>query len=404
MTFCRRAQASFARVLYFAAGALLRGAGKCLWPGRRPLKARRVCVYRIGNIGDIICAVPAMYAIRQAYPAAQLTLVTSPGTRGLPGAKELLTGADWLQEVVVYYADEVATSWKRLALVRDLRRRAFDVWIELPNDLSTLRVVLRNMCMARLAGAKWAYGWRINSIRWAAQAQSDYLHFPNEVERLLAVIAGAGIEPAGTVFALPLQREHIRAVDELLREHGLSDAASVALSPGAKRSTNRWPAERFAEVGCYLTRKGFRVLLIGDNSDRGVCQEIVSRIGRHGVNLAGKTSLLEACELLRRCCLVICNDSGVQHLAAAVGTPCISLFSCWQIRGKWWPYGSGNTVLQKWVECHTCFLETCPYDNRCIKLIDCQDVVRSIDEKIKELNASSYLAPPCRKEDRWSWV
>lgn len=400
MKSCRKLQARAAKLLYCAFNASLALLRLGLWPRPRPRRARSVCIYRVGNIGDIVCALPAIHALRQAYPDSRLTLLTSPGRRGLPGAQELLGSSPWLDELFVYFADDLRSSRARLDFFRKLRRRRFDVWIELPNDLATYRTTLRNMLLARFAGARWAYGWRINTIRWAAQTQSDHLQFPNEVERLLAILADAGIRPGLAAFPLPLAEQHRRAIDSLLKEHGLLDSSPLAIAPGAKRSTNRWPLERFAEVGREMARRGFRVLLLGGELDQEACQQVAEQIGEGAYNLAGRSSLLACCELLKRCSLLICNDSGVQHLAAAVGTPCVSLFSFWQLRGKWRPYGPQHYVLQKWVECHTCFLDTCPYDNRCIKLISIDDVMASVDEKTNELSLrpSSGRHPSTRED------
>ncbi|MFZ0887070.1 MAG: hypothetical protein WA005_01330, partial [Candidatus Binataceae bacterium] len=190
-----------------------------LWPRRRPASAQRVCVYRIGNVGDTACALPAIYAIRKAYPRAQLTLLTSPGRLGLPGAAELLTGADWLDEIIVYHAHEVAGLRARLRLVRLLRKRAFDVWFEIPQDAG-FAVSLRNMLAARAVGPRWGYGWRVATIRICAQAQSELTQFPGEVDRLMTVVAQAGLPSAAPIFALPLKDQHRRAVDRLLAARG----------------------------------------------------------------------------------------------------------------------------------------------------------------------------------------
>ena len=238
------------------------------------------------------------------------------------------------------------------------------------------------MIAARMAGARWAYGWRVNTIRWAAHAQSELFTFPNEVERLLALAAECGIPSQAAVFPLPLRDCHRRVVDELVDKNGLARQTFVAIAPGAKRSTNRWPLDRFVEVGRHLVCEGFRVLVMGGASDVEDCRTVTAAIGAGALNLAGQLSLLQSCELLKRCHLLICNDSGVQHLAAAVGTRCLSIFSFWQLRGKWRPYGSEHTVLQKWVECHTCFLDRCPYDNRCIKLIDADEVTAWADRQL----------------------
>src|ERR1700687_2833418 len=127
-----RQQAVAANAIRAAANAILNGATRCAWPRRRPLDAKRVCIYRIGNIGDTACAIPAMHAIRRASPAAHLTLVTSPGKAGSVGARELLDGVSWLDEIVVYHSEDIATARGRLELVRNLRARQFDGWIGLP--------------------------------------------------------------------------------------------------------------------------------------------------------------------------------------------------------------------------------------------------------------------------------
>src|ERR1019366_502260 len=145
----------------------------------------RICVFRIGNIGDIVCALPAIRCIRRAYPNARLTLLTSPGLMGMAGAAELLPGIDWIDELRVYFSEDIETLPQRWKLLRELRARHFDVWIELPNNLSSIFRQFRDMMFAWMTGVRWARGWRINTIRLAAQAQSEHLRFTNEVDRTL---------------------------------------------------------------------------------------------------------------------------------------------------------------------------------------------------------------------------
>ena len=360
-----------------------------LWPRRRSPTAKRVCIYRIGHVGDTICAIPAMYAVRKAYPDAHLTLVTTPVRRDLPSAKDVLQGAEWIDQIKIYYNDEVATPRKGFMFFWGLRRERFDVWVELPQEMATFGTLVRNMISARIAGAKWACGWRQSLARFALRAQSEHGRFPNETERLMNILHDSGFETTREVaFPLPSGVVEESAIDALIREHSLDCARLVAIAPSAKRETNRWPVERFIEVGRYLVSRGFQVVVTGGGSDRGLCESIVRGIGRDAVNFAGRTSLKESCELLRRCRLLVCNDSGVQHMAVAVGTTCISLFSARDMPDKWNPYGSGNVVLRKWVECHTCYAERCPYDNLCMRMIEVSEVTSAIDDKIAQSQPS----------------
>ena len=385
-----RQQALAAQALRAAANATLSGAAKCLWPRRRPLDAKRVCIYRIGNIGDTACAIPAMHAIRRAYPAAHLALVTSPGRAGSVGARELLEGVGWIDEIVVYHAEDIATARGRLDLIRELRARRFDVWIELPAVAAPLATLFRNLTVARSAGVRWGCGWRYEP-RFAAQAQSRFIDFPDEVERLLEIVRAGGFAGYDSDFPLELNDSNRRTVTDLLDQAGVSAAElKIALAPGAKVEPNRWPADRFIEVGNSLAARGYRIVVLGGSSDAPLCERIAKAIGRSAASLAGKTTVRESCELLARCAMLICNDSGVQHLAAAVGTPCVSLFTRREFPGMWWPHGPQHEVLSKEVECHTCFLDICPYDNKCIKAIGVDEVIGA---------AARLLAHPANSKD-----
>jgi ADP-heptose:LPS heptosyltransferase len=325
-----------------------------------------------------------MDAIRTAYPRAHLTLLTSPVNGNFPGASDLLSDSDLFDEVLVYLNREVTGFRKRLGFLRSMRRRHFDIWIELPQELAGPWNQLRNLLAARFIGVRWGYGWGfVTTIRLWVQAQSEILRFPNEVEKLLGIVRRAGI-PIGAEVRFPIKLDAViqNSVDRLL---GNVTHRLIAIAPGAKRSLSLWPVERFIKVGRYVASIGFQVVVVGGAADASACQAVAQGIAGETINLAGRTSLRESCEVLKRCSMVICNDSGVQHLASAVGTPCISIFSAHDMPGKWHPYGLENIVLRKWVECHTCYHRTCPYDNRCIKLIEGDDVIGAIKLKLQSL-------------------
>jgi lipopolysaccharide heptosyltransferase II len=377
-----RLQWACIRTLYAAANGLLEVLRKILWPRKRPETAERVCVYRIGNVGDSVCALPAIAAIRRAYPHAHLTLVTSPGRRGLAGFQELLVGSDLIDDIVTYYSDEIAGFRARLTLVREMRRRAFEVWFQIPHDVG-FRISLRNMIVARAAGVRWGYGWRLGTLRIGLRAQAELMRWPNEVDRLMDVVVRAGLPAASPVFPLPLADVDRDRVDRMLNASGIAaHEPLVSIAPGAKRSTNRWPIERFAAIANHLARRGFRIVVLGGPSEEDLCRSVAVAAGDGALSLAGRASLLESCEVLRRSRLLVCNDSGVQHLAAAVGTPVVSIFSSRDMRGKWVPFGRNHAVLSHWIECHTCLVETCPYDNRCIRLIQLEEVIDAAERAL----------------------
>jgi ADP-heptose:LPS heptosyltransferase len=392
----RQHQARIASALSAAANYIVVGAARLLWRGPRPITARRICIYRIGNIGDTMCAVPAMRAIRKAYPEAHLTVVTSPGIAGTVGARELLEDSDWIDEVIVYHGEDIADLTGRLRVIGELRARNFDLWIELPVVAAPLATLLRNMIAARIVGARWGFGWHYDGLRIFAQAQSEFLEFPDETDRLLRIIAAGGFETDESDLHFDVARDRVHEVSKILENVGLARVEMIAFAPGAKAAPNRWPADRFIEAGKHLTMRGYRVVTLGGSGDAPVCEKIAEAIGHGAVSLAGLTTIQQSCELLSRCALLVCNDSGVQHLAAAVGTPCVSLFSRRDFKGKWWPHGERHEILLKEIECHTCFLDSCPRDNECIKMITVADVTAAIERVLArtiQLRTFEYASP-----------
>jgi len=192
----------------------------------------------------------------------------------MPGAKELLSNAPWLDKIIVYYSDEIDTFKKQMAFNEKLRKESIDVCFELPNNLATLRTSLRNMTAVRLWGVSWGYGWRISTIRWNAQLQSEKIYFPDEVDRLLKVVAEAGIDTKECCFPLPVNDRHRHAVKKLLASFNDSQAPIIAIAAGAKRSTNRWPLERYAAVAAHLKRQGTNIVLIGGAGDKSACDKV----------------------------------------------------------------------------------------------------------------------------------
>ena len=224
---------------------------------------------------------------------------------------------------------------------------------------------------------------------FAAQAQSLFLEFPDEVERLLEIVRAGGFAGGDAEFPLELSDSNRRTVTDLLGEAGVDKgAAMIAFAPGAKLEPNRWPVDRFIEVGINLAARGYAIVVLGGASDAPMCEKIAKQIGRNAASLAGKTTVRDSCEVLARCVMLICNDSGVQHLAAAVGTPCVSLFTRREFPGMWWPHGSQHVPLLKNVECHTCFLDVCPYDNKCIKAIGVDEVIAAASRVLARLPES----------------
>ncbi len=349
-----------------------------------PGNVRNILVFRFGNIGDTICAVPAMNVIRENFPEAKIVLLSSPGRPGAAGAKEILENAEFLDGLIIYYPEEIKSLNEKYNFIRKIKKERFDLFIELPANLTGFSAEIRNMVFSKLIGVKYAFGFRINTIRLFAKVQSDYLKFDNEVERLLKILKAEGVAIENISFPLPVSEEDREFVNNFLEK--FSNGKIIALNPNAKRETNLWPLERYAELGRWLAAdNGNNILIIGGKADKERAARLKQMIGEDAINVAGKFSLLQTIEILRHCSLLISNDTGAVHMASAVGTPVVGIYSAWQLKGKWYPYGKKSIVLRKEPECHTCYLNKCKQLD-CLKLIDVNEVLDKAGEVLHKKN------------------
>jgi ADP-heptose:LPS heptosyltransferase len=348
-------------ILAAAAGSL-----RLLPGGRRVARPSSVLVVRLGNLGDIIVALPAFHALRRMHPDARLTLLTSPTLRGQVGAAEVLASDRTFDDTIVYYADESQTPGFLRRLRAELAARRIDHAVLLPNHLTGFSNVAKFLALFASAGIRSVAGARL-------VVPKDYEI--TQVERLVRLVgpdASAAVEPPPWLVPSP---EDAARADALLQ--GATEPL-VALHAGAKRPANRWPLDRFAEVGRRLAaERGATVVLTGSPGEKELTGRLRAAIGEGCIDLAGQTTVGELAAVLGRCAAIVSNDTGVMHVAEAVGTPVVAIFSARFYRNVWFPYGSGHTVLYRDIECSPCQRDVCPLyeEPDCLRRISVDDVL-----------------------------
>jgi len=357
---------------------------------------QRIVVYRIGNIGDILVTLPTLAAIRDRFPTAHITLLTSPGQKGAPGAADLLPMGKWHDGIIVYFLSEVQDWQGRRKLLANIRESRFDLFVQLPNQQSRTRDELRNMLFARLAGCRKTAGFAVSQQGYFLREQT--LHIPQiqEARRIFdSVVRPLGLGRYSEVL-LPVSARSRSRVAELLRRRGISsDEPFVVLHAGAKRQTNQWPSERYATVADEIIRKWRApVVLTGSNTELPIIRDIVSAMTEPVTSVCGEIDLDEMIALLELASLYIGNDTGPMHLAAAVGTPTVSIFSARDFPERWRPMGTPHTVLRHDAPCSPCFKETCDRNMICIKAIGVEEVTTAISQTLIHLETA-------RKNTQW---
>ncbi|MEP6936972.1 MAG: lipopolysaccharide heptosyltransferase II [Chthoniobacterales bacterium] len=329
------------------------------------LQPFRILIRASNWLGDSIMSVPAVRAIKAGRPDAHIT-VAAP---------------EKIAEVwkLVPEVDKILPL-SRSALVgavRALRRaQRFDVAILFPNSL---RVALE----AWLAGVPRRVGysghrrnWLLNQI---VQSGSKLGPPEHQAEHYLRIAHQVGANP--TAGQEPARTKKERAVNSATR---------IGLCAGAEYGrAKRWLPERFAEVAARVASQAkVQWILFGTPAEAGMGSALAEKIGENCTNLVGRTTLEELVEELRRCALLLTNDTGTMHLAAFINVPVVALFGSTEPRLTG-PLGAGHRVIRHHVECSPCFLRDCPIDFRCMHAISVAEVVAVITAKLSEVTSTS---------------
>ncbi len=341
-------------------------------------------VYRTGQLGDTVVALPAIRAIKDAAPERPLILLTDRHPEvSLVSSWDVLGPTGLFDDVIFYQpAKGRLLGWGALfAVARDIRRRAprtifyfrDERWPHLDRD----RWFFQTVC-----GIPEFHG----TVAWHGRERQDRrLRLPSEVDRLLEIVslAGTPVPDAGAAaFDLPASAADRHEVERLWREFRL-DAASpiVAFAPGSKMPAKEWPIEHYVAVARRVLDSDPRahVIVLGGVDDVEHGERLREATGARTINAAGRLSVLATAHALARSDVYVGNDSGIMHLAAAARVPCVAIFSARDNPGRWEPYGRGHTVLRTDPPCAGCMLQVCVEQRMaCLRAIEPAAVIEAV--------------------------
>jgi ADP-heptose:LPS heptosyltransferase len=352
---------------------------------------RRILFYRIGQIGDTVIALPAIWAIRRYFPKAFMALLYDQHAgRNYPQALRTLPERGLFDEFFSYQANQDgAPLGKIIKYIPQIRRRQFDTLVYLAPRFRSKRQIWRDLVFFRLSGITRFIGHRgmIAFNKLKGEAPLPYLD--HEADHLLSRLGRSGIPvppPGQGCMDLLLTEEEMQGAREWLTNHpGLNEQRIlIGMGVGSKFPEKVWPRERFAQLGRYLIDRIAGVpVIFGGPEDRELGNSLINE-WRAGANAAGELTVRQAAAVLSFCRLYVGNDTGPMHLAAAVGTRCVGIFSARDFPGSWYPYGPHHIVLRSKVACEGCKLIGCHNDMACLKLISVGDVVKACDKALND--------------------
>jgi lipopolysaccharide heptosyltransferase II len=310
---------------------------------------------KLADLGDALTATPALRALRQSWPSATIDVLTSPaGAAAMAG----LDSVDRLWIADKHRFDSPAGLLAPSALgglaplLGRLRHERYDRLLLL-HHLTTLFGTLKYALLAAIVHARQTIGLD-NGRGWFLDTRVPDAGFGDlhEVDYNLAVTSAAGASrPERPQLEIAVDAPAEQRAHELLAG---SDWIALHAGGGTYSLARRWPAECFAEVGRKLAvSTGSRLVLVGAEDDRGPHALLAREL--HALDLTGLTAVKETAAVLRRCRLLVSNDSGVVHLAAAAGTPVVAIFGPSNARA-WGPYPvAQHRVVRVSLPCSPCF-------------------------------------------------
>lgn len=347
-------------------------ARSCLW---RP-PPEKVAIFRALNLGDLLCIVPALRALRNALPTARITLI------GLNSARPVVERfSHYLDELILFPGDPAFPEQEpRLSelpgFYRRARARHFDVALQMHGSGTHSNAIVES-----LGARQWA-GFVPDPLQ---QEHGRLMAWPDaepEIRRYPRLLDYLGLPADGFDLEFPLTLMDIAEAGDLARDVGIDVRRTIFIHPGARLASRRWPVERFASLANRLVEDGWQVAITGSRDEGDLVRRLVYESRACVVNLCGRTTLGSLAALLRDARLLICNDTGVSHIAAAVGTRSV-VIACGSDAGRWAPLDKvRHRVLHAPMPCRPCMHQECPVGHPCAYAIGVDDVMAQARRQI----------------------
>src|SRR5262245_53805922 len=359
-----------------------------------PARVRTLLVRGTNWVGDSVLSLPALKRVRLGFPEARITLLVLPWVAGI------YDGYAAVDEVWLYDRQGVHRGLSgKLRLIRELRQRKFDAALLFQNAFEAA-------VLTGLAGIPVRAGYDLDGRGWmlsnkipvdphVRELHQTY-YYLDLVEQFLGrarTASGLEAQPISQFGAeampditLAISPERKRAARTRLQSQGVDfNRTVVGVNPGAfYGSAKRWLSERYATVlDQLIEERRASVVIFGSTNEVAIAHAIHSRMRNRPTVFSGRTELSELIAMIACCELLLTNDSGPMHLAAALRVPTLAIFGSTDEIATG-PMSPAAVVLNKRIECSPCLLRECPIDHRCMTRITADEVAQQAFSMIDE--------------------
>ncbi|MGI8951296.1 MAG: glycosyltransferase family 9 protein [Chitinophagaceae bacterium] len=280
-----------------------------------PDKIQKIAVFRALQLGDLLCTVPAFRALRNAYPDAEITLLS------LPWASEFVKRfSNYFDRFVHFpgYPDLPEQEYNAKALadfIQKMRDEQFDLLLQMQGNGTIVNNLLRQF------GATCVAGFYNEESFINSEFFMPYPNYGSEIERHLLLMQHLGIPSQGTQLEFPLTEKDQKDFDDLLLP--IFPKKYVCIHPGSRGAYRQMPPQYFAALADYCIEQEFIVVITGTKSETDISKEVIKCMKHFAIDVTGKTSLGAVAILIKNAFALISNCTGVSHIAAAMQTPSI---------------------------------------------------------------------------------
>jgi heptosyltransferase-2 len=336
----------------------------------------KTLIIRLSSVGDVVLSSPLVRCLRGRFPDSQIDFLVKSTYA------DLVRHNPHLSHVLEFPDDAPFTDLLRLRA--KIASTGYDLIIDIHDSLRSRLLSIGSRHVTRVNKRKLA---RTLLVKFKLDVYDRYGGAPGVAQRYLNTVRSFGVEDDGKGLDLFVPADVTTTVRVVLAGEGITTATRcIGVCPSAKHANKIWPEDRFAEAAGRLAAPGgSTVLLFGSTDDRERCASIGNTIstshrGTHVVNLAGRMSLLETAAALDMCSLVLTNDSGLMHIAAARKREVVAVFGPTVRQFGFFPPPERSTVVERsGLECRPCThigLPYCPQGHfRCMKDITVESVV-----------------------------
>ncbi|MFN0157544.1 MAG: lipopolysaccharide heptosyltransferase II [Bacteroidota bacterium] len=342
----------------------------------------KTLIIRFSSIGDIVLSSLLVRTLRASFPQAEIDYLVKSEYA------DLIRHNPHLSRVIEF----AGSSFADLSVLRrSIHADGYDLIIDIHDSLRSRYLCFGHPNVVRINKRKLA---RFLLVRLKVNVYSSFGGSPSVAERYLEPVASLGVENDGKGLEFFIPKEATASVARLLNEIGIPDTTQlIGICPTSRHANKMWLPDRFAEVAAALTMKnGGSVVVLGSKDEMEQCRivaDMVNAQGGNASNLAGKISLTETAAVMDRCSVVVCNDSGLMHIAAARKRKVVAIFGPTVRELGFYPYGTFSEVVEHpSLACRPCThigLPSCPEGHfKCMREISSRTVLTAAERLLHQ--------------------